>query len=70
MSRQAGIDWATAEHAVSVIDESGRFHRTTIAHTAEGFDRLVAWLARFGEPADTPVAIERPDGRLVDRLLL
>lgn len=69
MSRHAGIDWATAEHAVSVIDESGRFHRTVVAHTAEGFDRLVAWLARFGEVTDTPVAIERPDGRLVDRLL-
>ncbi|HUG84620.1 MAG TPA: IS110 family transposase [Euzebya sp.] len=69
MSRYAGIDWATAEHAVSVIDESGRFHRTTIAHTVEGFDRLIAWLARFGDVTGTPVAIERPDGRLVDRLL-
>jgi hypothetical protein len=69
MSRYAGIDWATADHAVSVIDESGRFHRTTIAHTAEGFDRLIAWLARFGDVTGTPVAIERPDGRLVDRLL-
>lgn len=69
MPGYAGIDWATAEHAVSVIDASGRYHRTTIAHTAEGFDRLISWLARFGVAADLPVAIERPDGRLVDRLL-
>lgn len=69
MPRYAGINWATEEHAVSVIDESGRYHRTTIPHTAEGFDRLTSWLARFGDVADTPVAIERPDGRLVDRLL-
>jgi transposase len=52
-----------------VLDDTGRRHRTVIAHTAEGFDRLVGWLARFGDPAGLPVAIERPDGRLVDRLL-
>ena len=65
-----GIDWAAEEHAVSVLDAAcERLHRTTISHTAEGFDRLVTWLARFGDPADLPIAIERPDGRLVDRLL-
>jgi transposase len=69
MPGHAGIDWATAEHAASVIDASGRFHRTTITHTAEGFDRLIGWLAGFGAASDIPVAIERPDGRLVDRLL-
>ncbi|HWB71212.1 MAG TPA: IS110 family transposase [Egibacteraceae bacterium] len=66
----AGIDWAAEEHAVAVHDDVGaRRWRHTIAHSAEGFDRLIAWLARFGDPADLPVAIERPDGRLVDRLL-
>jgi transposase len=65
----AGIDWASAEHAVTVLDDAGRKHRYAIAHSADGFDRLVVWLARFGDPADLPVAIERPDGRLVDRLL-
>lgn len=69
MSRHAGIDWAANDHAATVIDDTGRYHRRTIAHTAAGFDRLIAWLAGFGDPADTPVAIERPDGRLVDRLL-
>lgn len=66
----AGIDWACKEHAVTVsAADTDRCHRTTVKHTAEGFDRLAAWLARFGGPAELPVAIERPDGRLVDRLL-
>lgn len=66
----AGIDWAAEEHAVSVLDEANdTFKRTIIRHSSEGFDRLIAWLARFGIPAELPVAIERPDGRLVDRLL-
>jgi hypothetical protein len=65
-----GIDWATTDHAVAVhSDDGAKRWCYAIAHTAEGFDRLVAWLRRFGDPADLPVAIERPDGRLVDRLL-
>ncbi len=66
----AGIDWASDEHAVCVLDGSGRVvDRFTIGHTADGFERLVRRLARHAAPADLPVAIERPDGRLVDRLL-
>jgi len=66
----AGIDWAADEHAVCVIDDVGRVaERFTISHTADGFERLVRRLARHGEPAELAVAIERPDGRLVDRLL-
>ena len=66
----AGIDWAADEHAICVIDVGGRVvERFTIAHTADGFERLVRRLARHGDPAQLAVAIERPDGRLVDRLL-
>jgi transposase len=65
-----GIDWAAHEHAVCVIDADGRvIERFAIGHTADGFERLVQRLAQHGDPADLPVAIERPDGRLVDRLL-
>ena len=65
-----GIDWAADEHAVCVIDNDGRvIDRFTIGHTADGFERLIRRLARHGHPVDLPVAIERPDGRLVDRLL-
>jgi len=65
-----GIDWAADEHAVCVIDAAGRVaDRFTISHTAEGFEHLIGRLARHGHPAELPIAIERPDGRLVDRLL-
>lgn len=65
-----GIDWATESHAICVEDPDGRVvDRFTIAHSAEGFERLVGRLARHGDPGSMPVAIERPDGRLVDRLL-
>lgn len=66
----AGIDWAADEHAGCILEESGRVaDRFVIAHSAEGVERLVRRLARHAPPADLPVAIERPDGRLVDRLL-
>ena len=65
-----GIDWASAEHAVCVLDAAGTIAaQFTIAHSAEGIASLVRRLARYGDPADLPVAIERPSGRLVDLLL-
>jgi transposase len=65
-----GIDWAAQTHAICVLDDAGHtLSSFTIAHTAEGFDQLIARLRRLGEPAELRVAIERPDGRLVDRLL-
>jgi transposase len=65
-----GIDWGSAEHAVCVLDESGRARAEfTIAHTAAGFAELARRLGKFGEAENIPVAIERPDGRLVDVLL-
>jgi transposase len=65
-----GIDWASAEHAVCVLDAAGKITaRFTVKHSAEGIASLVRRLARYGDPADLPVAIERPSGRLVDLLL-
>jgi transposase len=65
-----GIDWASERHAVCVLDDAGtKATAFEIAHTAEGFDQLLARLRRLSDPAELPVAIERPDGRLVDRLL-
>jgi transposase len=66
----AGIDWAAETHAVCVVDGAGKVSaRFTVAHDAEGLGRLVRKLAGLGDPADIPVAIERPPGRLVDVLL-
>jgi transposase len=60
----------SAEHAVCVLDAAGKVTaRFTIKHCAEGIASLVRRLARYGDAADLPVAIERPSGRLVDLLL-
>lgn len=65
-----GIDWATDEHAICIVEATGQVvDRFSIEHSAEGFERLIGRLARKAEPGALPVAIERPDGRLVDRLL-
>jgi len=65
-----GIDWAARTHAVCVLDPTGRqVAAFTIAHTAAGFTALITRLGALGVRAGVPVAIERPDGRLVDALL-
>ena len=65
-----GIDWAAETNAVCVLDHTGRkLVVFEVAHTQEGFAQLTSRLGRLGDPAALPVAIERPDGRLVDRLL-
>src|SRR5690348_11144838 len=63
----AGIDWASADHAVCIVDAAGAVvSRFTVAHTAEGLRTLVSRLARAGV---CEVAIERGDGPVVDALL-
>jgi transposase len=65
-----GIDWAAETHAVCVLDAAGKIAAEfTIEHSADGIATLIHRLARCGAPGDLPVAIERPDGRLVDLLL-
>ena len=65
-----GIDWAAENHAVCVMNAEGKIAaQFTIAHTADGIALLIRRLARFGDPAGMQVAIERPNGRLVDLLL-
>ena len=65
-----GLDWAAQTHAVCVLTSDGQtVERFTIAHSADGISRLVTKLANLGDPIDTQVGLERPDGRLVDLLL-
>ena len=65
-----GLDWAAETHAVCVIDPEGRtLTQFVVEHSADGIGGLVSKLARFGDPIDVQVGIERPDGRLVDLLL-
>ena len=63
----AGIDWASAGHAVCVVNAAGRVvSRFSVEHTAEGLRALVQRLTRAGV---AEVAIERGDGPVVDALL-
>ena len=65
-----GIDWAAETHAVCVMNAAGKITAEfTIEHSADGIATLIRRLARHGMAGDMPVAIERPDGRLVDLLL-
>lgn len=62
-----GIDWASEEHAVCVVDRGGAIEdRWTTAHTADGLDGLVRRLGRFD---GAPIAIELTSGLLVDTLV-
>jgi transposase len=63
----AGIDWASEEHALCVVDAAGRkLAGELFAHDEAGIRALVA---RMRSLHVGRVAIERPDGLLVDRLL-
>lgn len=71
MRLYAGLDWASAEHAVCVIDGDGAIvERFTVAHTAEGLAGLVRRLDELAlaHGVQIPIAIERPSGLLVDTL--
>jgi transposase len=62
-----GIDWASDDHAVSIVDAGGReIVRHTIEHNVAGLRELLAVLQRAGVQE---VAIERPDGPVVETLL-
>ena len=65
-----GIDWAAETHAVCVMNAGGKIAAEfMIEHSADGIATLIRRLARHGMAGVMPVAIERPDGRLVDLLL-
>jgi transposase len=67
MGSYAGIDWASAKHDVLIEDPAGEeLLAATFAHDEDGVSALCAALACFDVEL---VAIERPDGLLVDRLL-
>lgn len=62
-----GIDWARDDHAVAVVDAAGRLvRRFTVTHKAAGLRELIHRLDQAGV---AEVAIERPDGPVVDSLL-
>ena len=65
--RFAGVDWASEEHAVCVVDGQGRIlEGRRYRHNEPGIRALCARLLRLQVAL---VAIERPDGLLIERLL-
>lgn len=65
-TRTAGIDWASEAHEVCVSEEGRVSERFSVEHNERGIGALAGKLARLGV---CRVAIERPDGILVERLL-
>jgi transposase len=65
--RCAGVDWASEEHACCVVDEHGRIvEGRRWRHDERG---ITALCRRLLELDVCLVAIERPDGLLIERLL-
>lgn len=62
-----GVDWATDEHAVCMVDPTGQVvTEFVVANTAAGLNELCRQLRANRVPR---VAIERPDGPVVDAIL-
>ena len=63
----AGLDWASTDHAIAVVDTHGRqVARTTVEHSSAGLRAMHKFLAGHGA---TEIAIERGDGPIIDALL-
>jgi transposase len=65
-----GLDWASQDHAVCVVDDRGAIvAQFSVAHSATGLKELVAELGKVAAPAELRVAIERPTGLVVDTVV-
>jgi transposase len=61
------IDWASSTHGVGVVDDQGGVRaRFQVPNTGKGFGGLIRRLVKLQV---TGVAIERPDGPLVEAML-
>ena len=66
-SSYAGVDWASDKHDVFVADAAGeKLLAATFAHDEKGLRSLCRQLLHLNVAL---VALERPDGLLVERLL-
>lgn len=66
-ARYGSVDWAAERHAACIVDASGHIlEQFSVEHTATGVATLVR---QFQRHAVTRVAIERPDGPIVEALL-
>lgn len=64
-----GVDWASREHQVCVLAPDGPIERA-FAHEAEGLGAMVDWLcSQAATPQLVAVAIETPQGPVVEALM-
>jgi len=67
MHHFVGLDWASKAHAVCIVDARGSvISRFEVAHDETGLTQLQERLSRIDGPT---IAIERPEGVLIDTLL-
>ena len=67
-----GVDWATQEHEVCVVDHSGqRVGQRAFKHSGQAIVELCQWLLDLtrAQPAEIAVAIELTHGAVVEMLL-
>ena len=65
--RFGGVDWATDAHAIAVVDQAGtRVDEFEVDHSGPGLEELCKRLVTHHVDR---VAIERPDGPVVEALL-
>jgi transposase len=68
-SSYAGIDWGASEHRLCIIDQQGRtLLNRVIEHSSDGLAELLTLLRKHARDDRMRVAIERPNGVLVDTL--
>jgi len=68
----AGIDWASEDHHIRVIDDKGNdLGERVFKHSGDGFHDVMAWLLDVtgALPSDIAIAIEVPHGPLVEFFL-
>ena len=71
MTLYVGIDWATREHQVCLVSDEGKeVGQKSFGHSSEGLRGMIEWIREHEpEPSRTRVAIETPQGLVVDALL-
>jgi Transposase len=65
-TRYGGVDWASRSHAICIVDDRGEpVEQFTVEHTEPGLRTLGRRLVKAGV---NQVAIERPDGPVIEAL--
>lgn len=65
-----GIDWATEEHQVCVLDSRRKVvDERVVKHSGTAITELANFLAKLGDPATIAVSIETPRGAVVEMLM-